>query len=289
MESRNRNLWIIGAIVLVAACCCIVAVVAVALASGQIVRTVRSELPARLPDIVPAESRRIEHTFVVDDAPTLEIDNFAGSVTVNAGTAGEIRVVGVKRASRQGDLDRIQVNLSQAVGRVVVETKKPSSLNNVSVRLEISAPAGTRLELRTGASDTEVRGLEGSVTVFTGAGSVLLTDLKGDIEAYTGAGTVSVREASGQVRLESGAGTIYYQGRPEGSSAFVSGAGTVHLVLPADLNMEVDLSSGMGSVDIDHEVSGRVTRREVRGVVGTGERGSIYARTGLGSIQVDSR
>jgi DUF4097 and DUF4098 domain-containing protein YvlB len=282
-------MWIIGAIALVTACCCVVAVAAVALASGQIVRSVRLGLPVELSDIVPAESSRIEHTFAVDGAPTLEIDNFAGSVTVHAGASGEIRVVAVKRASRQGDLDRIEVNLSQEARRVIVETRKPSTLNNAMVRLEISTPTDTRLELRTGASDTEVRGLAGDVVVFTGAGSVRLSDLEGDIEAYTGAGTVEVREARGRVRLESGAGTIYYRGQPEGSCEFVSGAGTIHLVLPSDLDMEVDLSSGMGSVDVDHSVAGRVTRRDVKGVVGSGENGSIHARTGLGSIQVDSR
>jgi hypothetical protein len=288
MESRNRNVWIIGVIALIGACCCVAAVAAVAVGSGQLVRAVRSGLPVDFSDIGAAESSSIEHVFSVDDVPILEIDNFAGSVTVEAGDAGEIRVNAIKRARSRGNLDRIQVNLGQTVDKVVVETKKPSSVNNASVRLEIVAPATTRLQLRTGAGDTKARGLGGAVKLFTGAGNVEVSDVNGDLEAYTGAGTVQVRAARGQVRLDSGAGTIYYRGEPEGSCTFVTGAGSIHLVLPADLSVEVDLSSGMGSVDVEHDVVGRATRREVRGAIGSGEDGSIYARTGVGSIDVDS-
>ena len=46
------------------------------------------------------------------------------------------------------------------------------------------------------------------------------------------------------------------------------------------------VSTGMGGVDVRYDVAGTVSPRNVRGVVGDGSQGSIYAHTGAGSIEV---
>jgi hypothetical protein len=45
----------------------------------------------------------------------------------------------------------------------------------------------------------------------------------------------------------------------------------------------------VGNVDVDFAVDGQVARREVRGVIGSGAQGTIYAHTGTGSIDVVRR
>ena len=45
----------------------------------------------------------------------------------------------------------------------------------------------------------------------------------------------------------------------------------------------------MGDIDVDFAVDGQVTRREVRGVIGSGAQGTIYAHTGAGNIDVVRR
>jgi hypothetical protein len=88
------------------------------------------------------------------------------------------------------------------------------------------------------------------------------------------------------VHLTSGAGSLRYQGTPSGSSGFQSGAGSITLVLPADLDVAVDLETELGTVDVDHGVAGRVTRRQARGTIGSGDQGQITARSGVGSIRL---
>ena len=83
-----------------------------------------------------------------------------------------------------------------------------------------------------------------------------------------------------------GAGTILYEGTLEGDSSFSAGIGEIVLRLPQELDAKVDLSTGMGGVDVRYDVAGTVSPRNVRGVVGDGSQGSIYAHTGAGSIEV---
>lgn len=288
MESRNRNVWIIVAIVGVVLCFCVVMAGVIAALSARAVNTVVRDLPAI--DLgTYTESERVEESFVAGEAPSLRIDSFAGEIDIRAGESDAIWVVATKRARRTSDLGRIEVEMYEQGGGVVIRTRKPGSLNNVAVRFEVTVPANTRLDLRTGAGTTDVQGLASDIKVFTGAGSVVLSDVTGDIEAHTGAGLMEVSRASGRVQMDTGAGAIHYQGELQGNCRFTSGAGEIRLELPADLNMEIDLSTGMGSVNVGYPVAGRTSRRSAKGTIGTGSDGSIYGFTGVGSIEVNRR
>jgi phage baseplate assembly protein gpV len=280
MESKNRSVWIVVIVVLVVVCIC--AAVALLVAAGWL-----SGWSFDWDRVTSYERERIEQTFEVSDTPTLEIDSFAGNVTIRAGEGRVIQVVATKRTSRRSDMERIEIEMTESGAGLVIKTRKPAPLSNASVDLEITTPAGTRLDAHTGAGSVHVQGLTGDVQVDTGAGSVDMRDVKGDIDAHSGAGSIDVLDGTGVVRLDTGAGSIEYQGTPEGDCRFESGAGSITLRLPSDLNVEVDLGTGVGDIDLAFAVDGRVTRREVEGVIGSGDQGSIYAHTGTGSIHLE--
>jgi hypothetical protein len=264
MESKNRNVWIIVAVIVVVLCCCALAVAAAAVAwfTAQ---------PLEWSWSSSLQSERSEEAFAVGDAPSLKIDNFAGNVTVRTGESGLIRVAATRKARSQNDLDRIEVEVSERDGGLVIKTEKPSAFGNASVELEITAPAGTRLDADTGAGNVDIDGITG------------------EIDAHSGAGDMGVRGATGAARLDTGAGSIRYEGTPQGECRFETGAGNIKLTLPADLNVQVDLDSGVGNIDVDFAVDGQVSKREVRGVIGSGAQGTIYAHTGAGNIDVVRR
>ena len=243
MESKNRNVRIIVAVILVALCCCALALAAAA--AGWF-----ATQPFGWTASTSLQGERSEEAFAVGEAPNLKIDNFAGNVTVRTGPSGLIRMAATRKARNRNDLDRIEVQVSDRDGGLVIKTEKPSGLNAASVELEITAPAGTRLE------------------------------------ADTGAGNLEITDSSGQIDVHSGAGNIRYQGAPQGECRFESGAGNIKLTLPADLNVQVDLQTGAGDVDVDYTVDGRVTGRAVQGVIGSGAEGTIYAQTGAGKIDL---
>lgn len=324
-ELQNRGVWIFVGLSLLILCCCAASVV---LAATGVISAVSSSLdgfPLLLRESAEHGGERIERSFDVGGAPRLEIDNFAGSVTVRAGEGDTIHVAATKQVRRASDLERIEVNTSERDGGLVIKTKRPSGLSGASVKLEIITPTDTRLDLDTGAGQVNVHGLrngveahsgsgnidvselggtvlldtgsgsltihrlDGSLEADTGSGGVVMKEVRGDIEAHTGSGGMEVYEAEGRVQLDTGSGGIRYEGKPEGDCRFETGSGSITLVLPAELDMKVELSTGSGGISVEYDVMGRMTRTEVSGIIGGGGEGLIDAHTGSGSIELMRR
>jgi DUF4097 and DUF4098 domain-containing protein YvlB len=315
MESNRRNVWIVVAFVLVAACCLVVVL-------GAVLASRFLGFPFGWSTTTDVQGAPLERAFEVGGSPRLEVDNFAGSLIVREGSTGEIWVRAIKHARRAGDLDRIQVQMSERDGRVEVKTRKPPVLGNAWVELEIVAPADTDLHLNTGSGSVEVSGvgegaevstgsgsvtvrglrgeidlhsgsgsvtardLEGRLKASTGSGRIVIEDMAGEIDAHTGSGSIDVRQVSGLAKLDTGSGTIEYQGSPRGDCRFETGSGSIDLRLPADLGAEVDLHTGSGSIEVGFAVVGQISKRDVEGMIGRGGDVSIYAHTGSGGIDL---
>jgi hypothetical protein len=273
MESK-KSLWLfVGLVVALAVmCCCALAVAAVAGAPWWIGHSSSESEGLRLPswrlDVPFTATERVERTLEVSGAPRLTIRNFAGSVTVRPGEAGTVHMVATKRVRGAADSDQIEVEMSQQACCVEITTHKASDLDDASVSLEITVPAGTVLD------------------ITTGAGTVDVQDVQGALRVEAGAGTVEIRGAAGPVSLRTGAGTIDYEGSPDGTCSFDTGAGTITLRVPADTDASVELGAGMGGVHTTFDVNGVVSRRLVRGTIGSGDGATITANTGVGSVEL---
>ena len=278
MESKNRGVWIFLVVVLVGACCFALAVAGGAAGWFLFVSDGRSVQ-------MGGGEARSAGTYQVGSAPLIEIENFAGRVIVRAGDGDGVEVVATKKAPLTSNLERIEVDVIERDGSLMIETGKPATYRNVSVDLEITVPAGSFLRAQTGAGSVEVYDLTGDIELDSGAGSLTIVGVSGEIEAHTGAGSIDVQGAVSRVRLDTGAGSIDYQGTPVGDCEFESGAGSITLRLPAGLNASVDLETGVGTVSSDFAIDGSVSKREVRGTIGGGDGARIYAQTGTGSIQ----
>ena len=265
--NKNRNLWIGIAVLIVVLCCGAIVVAAIGL-GWAFFRAERISTDLDILDLGPIQSARVEQSFGVGEAPYLDISNFAGTVSVRAGEDNLIRIVATKKAPGSTALDRVNVQMSKEGDRVTVTTTKRNNLNNASVDLDIVAPPGTHLEL------------------ITGAGTIDVRNITGRINAQTGAGTIMVAGAANSVQLRTGAGSIQYEGTPAGHCSFDNGAGDIVLRLPAEPDVRVDLSTGLGSIDLGYQVDGSTSPREVKGIIGDGSQGSIHAGTGLGQISV---
>ena len=300
MESKNRNLWIlliIGAVVV--ACCCLAAALAAFTGLAVFPFSGQSESgptwrQERRAVREPVEAAELEEIIAVGDMPAIEIDNFAGSVDVMAGPAGQVTLNATRRAPGALRLNDVQVVVSEEGGVVRIVTRRPATLVAAQVQIEVTVPENAILVVDLGSGDVNVQGVKGGVDVETGAGTItgqdlaggvsLLTgsgqisarnvlgslgaetgagaimveEVEGSINAHTGSGTINVWRAVGQVRLDSGVGTLEYRGTPQGECRFTTGTGTIILNLPADVNARVDLSTGMGEVRVDLPVVGDV-------------------------------
>jgi DUF4097 and DUF4098 domain-containing protein YvlB len=271
-------------------------------------------------------TQKYSHTraecFAVGDFPTLTIDNFYGDVTIRDGEEGTIEVVTSKRAAREMDLERIEVEISQEDSGLEISTGIPSGLTNVSVELKITAPTDTQVDLQSGGGDADIVGIGGRIKAVTGGGDIEIWEAKspldvhtaggnitvfgakgglhaetagGDIEVHdahgettvsTGGGNIQILGGDGEIQVNTGAGDIDYQGHPRGACRFCSGRGDIKLGLPADINVRAELETPDGDIDIDWPIVGYETQQRVRGNIGSGDEGEIRADTGKGDIDV---
>jgi hypothetical protein len=312
---RNWNLWIVVAVVAVLACVCVIG--AAALVGGSLLIT-GSE--ASLPG--SGHEATLERTLDVSPGTALQVDNFAGTIDVEAGSTNQIQITAVKHGPAGSNLDRIDVRIEQQGTTVRVRTTRPAGLSNLYVSLQIRVPEGTPLDLSSGSGGIEVEGIRGDVRAETGSGSVIATSIvgnvvlnsgsgsvearnvegslsidsgsgsltvqgiNGDLEAHTGSGGIDVLGAEGNVRLDTSSGTVEYQGAPTGDCRFETGTGSVVLRLPGELDFRIRADTGSGSVNVQFEVEGRVARQHVEGVVGTGQEAAIVVSTGSGGVDV---
>lgn len=266
MEPKNRNIWIIVAVVVLVIACCCTFVAAVGAFGWFTSRYADVEVEPF--DLDGLNVARIEETFEVSAVPTLDITNFAGTVTIRSGEGELVRIAATKKAPSVNKLDRIEVGMSEANDRVTIKTKKFFDKGNASVDLEITAPPGSRVKVNNGAGEVDVQGITGQIDI------------------HSGAGEVSVHRAEGPVQVDLGAGQITYEGAPKGDCRFQSGAGEIVLKLPASPDVRIDLGTALGGVNVEFDVDGRVSARSAEGVIGDGRQGSIFARTGVGSVSV---
>lgn len=284
MEPRTRNTCIVVAIVLLVLCCCVAA------AGVVVVGRLTNWSYEWWWDTGPAiERQRIERSFAVGDAPSLAVDALAGSVTVRPGEEGTIQVAAIIKTSRSSDLDRIKVNFVERDGGLQIQVQFSESgfpIRNSSVDLEIVAPPDTRLDLETSFAAVDIEGFTGGARVVTGAGSITIRDVAGLIEATSDMGMVDVGDATGPVLLATKAGLVRYEGTPQGECRFETDLGAIEITLPDTPDVEIDAETDLGEVEVRCPVSGQVSSRQVKGVIGSGQAGTIRASSHVGAVSI---
>jgi DUF4097 and DUF4098 domain-containing protein YvlB len=218
---------------------------------------------------------RFERTLTVSGPVELSVDSGSGSITVDSGGSGSVRIVGTIRANpwrlRGGsDLEarvkRIesQPPIEQNGSRIAVGKERDQSLyENISVSYEIVVPETTSLTTHTGSGSVHVGALRGPVNVSSGSGSLHIGATGGAVEASTGSGEINVAGAKGRVQAHSGSGSIYLRNISGDSSA---DAGSGSIVVEQTGPGEVRVSNSSGSIKV------------------SGVQGGLMARTSSGSI-----
>lgn len=266
MENKGRTVWIVVGVIAVVLCCCLT--IGAVIASVYLVTG---------PTLGGGNFGRVteatEQVFLVGDTPAVQVDTYAGEITVRTGERNQIRLVVTKSAPAGQALDRITVDVAEDDNAVRARATYPGTVTgNTSVSFQVFVPPDAELDL------------------MTGAGAIRVRNVRGEISAQTGAGSVDVTGATGPVTLNSGAGQVTYEGDPTGTCTFNTGAGSIRLRLPADLDAEVQLDTGVGDIDLGgFDVEGDIRGTEVDGIIGTGEDAVIEASTSVGSIDLEQR
>ena len=170
-------------------------------------------------------------------------------------------------------------------------------------------PIKGHVKIHTGDGSVRVQAIDGDVDIDTGDGSITVDGAKGDIRLHTGDGHIEARNLDGRVDANSGDGHIKIDGRMDalnvktgdgsidarvepgsklmGGWSIHTGDGSVDLVLPADLQANIDASTNDGhiSLGIPVTVEGTFSNSQIHGKMNGGGQ-SLTIHTGDGSIRL---
>jgi hypothetical protein len=220
------------------------------------------------------------------------------------------------------DGDSVQIN-----ARVQGHWGFSWSGHNRGLKIEVHMPKDGDLQVDTGDGSVSTESVNGHLKVHTGDGSVKADQISGDVDIDTGDGSITVNGAKGDIRLRtgdghiearnldgkvdaySGDGHITLEGRLDalnvktgdgsidarikpGSKidsgwSIRTGDGSVDVVLPADLqaNIEASTNDGHISMGIPLMVEGTFSNSQIHGKMNGGGQ-PIVIHSGDGSIRL---
>lgn len=168
----------------------------------------------------PETTERITKTFKVGPNGSLDLGAISGDVIVNAGGGDTITVDAMKHVrSRNAEdarrqMENTNVTMAQSGSRVEVRVNYVGRDNHASVDFNVTAPAGTTLNVRSISGDVQVRNITGEVRMESVSGDVSATGtpnlaaiktVSGDLElsGVSGQDTLNVSTISGDLQVRS--------------------------------------------------------------------------------------
>ena len=139
-----------------------------------------------------------ERSLKVTGPVDLDLATDAGGINVVPGPAGSVHIRGILKAGgnwfNRGDVEgRIREleahpPIEQNGNTIRVAVRDPSLLKGIAMRLEIEAPAESRLRARADSGGIDVRGIRGPVDCKTDSGGIRVTDIGGEVRAAADSG-----------------------------------------------------------------------------------------------------
>ena len=257
-----------------------------------------------------------DRTLSVSGPITLTVTTGSGDIAIRPGPDGAVHVTGRIRAheSLVGGLSATekvarltaappiaQDGASVRIGAITDQALQ----NNVSIDYEITVPAATRVESRSGSGDQTVGALNGPVDVSTGSGDVKVGPVKGNATIKTGSGEIELLGATGEIEMRAGSGDlrasavsgrvaartasgdIQIEGTPTGDWSVGAASGDITLRLPADAAFSIDASTSSGGFSATHRLD--VVQQSKHQLSGTAHGGGprLKVSTASGDIRLD--
>jgi len=242
-----------------------------------------------------------ERTLQVDGPAVVDVTTGSGSIHIQRGPAGAVRVKGRIRASSwSGVLDdarerirRLEENppIEQTgntihIGRVV-DQRDESLSRDISISYEIFVPEATLVESRTGSGSQTIEGIRGPLSASAGSGSIEVASVQGGLRARAGSGEIEARNVEGFVRATTGSGSLNLE-QVHGDVEAETGSGSIEV---RGLRGRLSARSGSGSIRAEGTPDGewrlRSSSGTVRAELPVDAEFDFYCRTSSGSIHTD--
>jgi hypothetical protein len=260
---------------------------------------------------------RFERTLPTSSQPDLYVSTGSGNISIHPGDGAAIRITGHIHAgwSAFGNLDerihRIESNppIAQSGNEVHIgETNDHDLYQNLSIDYDITVPAATALNLRSGSGDIKSVGVGRYLSASTGSGNIrangahgpailrsgsgdinLDSDNIGNVEARTGSGNIRISGFNGTLSARSGSGDVEAAGRLTGPANLSSGSGNITLHLTPDAHFNLEASTGSGNMHVRYPGAPQQDEHNRHHLTGpiNGGGAPLEVRTGSGNVDID--
>jgi len=189
--------------------------------------------------------------FKAGDAEIIQVETDSGYISLEAAEGQAIRV------EMTGEYDASKCDISTALSgsRLLASAKGKKKLfgsgGNCKAGFRITAPAGKKLVVRSGAGKVWIAGFSAGADVSSGAGLIEFKTVSGPINVKSGAGAVKGDIYSEELSASTGAGIIdlaWNKAPQKGRVEIKTGAGATTLSFPAGSKVHAVYKAGVGSM-----------------------------------------
>lgn len=217
-----------------------------------------------------------ERTLQVSGPVDLEVTSGSGNITVHTGGAGTLSVSAKIHGSTGswffgGDVEeriqRIEKNppVEQQGNTIRMGKFEDRDLaRNISIDYDLTVPAQTRLNSRTGSGDQSLSGLQLALTANTGSGNITIENVSADTRIRSGSGDLKIDSLKGTLNAETGSGNIRARNV---AGEIVASTGSGDIEMHQTGTGDVRVGTGSGNVRLE------------------GLKGGLRAETGSGDIE----
>jgi DUF4097 and DUF4098 domain-containing protein YvlB len=222
---------------------------------------------------------------------SFSLSNTNGIVRVTTWSQPEVEIKAEKSASRESDLERLEIRISSDPRSVSIETIYPRRpMLRAKVTYDVHVPEGVKLErIRTTNGNIELSGRYADVRAGTTNGDVRLDSVQGSLELSTTNGSIKAQDVLGRVKAgtTNGGITLGLRDIKEEIEAGTTN-GSITLRVEGDLNADLTARTTNGRVNTDFPITVQGTigsRHRLEGRIGSGGP-AISLHTTNGSIHI---
>ena len=206
----------------------------------------------------PGESADFQKTYTLAPGSRIKIDNVAGDIVVSGYEGSAIQVKGIKEGE---DRERVDVEDTSDPGNLYLKARYPQGSSHASIRFEVQVPRSIAYKfqaLSTASGNIKVQDVTGDLDVYSASGDLYIQAVTGGVQAKTASGDVAAKQIRGSVNAESASGDVTVEiTKLEGNDHRMkvnTASGDVIVKLPANPDVELEISTVSGSVQTDFPI-----------------------------------
>lgn len=231
--------------------------------------------------------------FAVGAHPVLRVQTNGARIEVHGVPGNTISARVVAEGQRIGPGD-ITASAQQTGDSIFIQVKTPDrhlhfNFGTRSLRIEVSVPQFTTLDLASSDGSVNVSGIKGEARLTTSDGSIRVDNFEGNLRGHTSDGSIEVSGRFELLDLTTSDGhisaNVWAGSRLREPWNLRTSDGSITLHVPSDLSAYLDAWTSDGHIDLQLpvEVTGRVEKNRVHGKLHGGGP-NLQVHTSDGSI-----